>query len=104
MKGGLRETPLPQPEGVLAGQESIAKTVSEPLIERALMIVTRIVLEDMFDVCGIRYEKSVIRASLQMNEVTVSIRSVKECADWIGTELRQDTEERIPARSWRKRT
>ena len=47
-------------------------------------------------------EKSVIRTGLQMHEVAVSIRGVEKRADGIRPELREHSENRIPARSGRE--
>ena len=104
VKRRLREAPLSQPERVFAGQQPIAKAIPQPLVERTFVVVARVVLKDVFDVCGVRDEESVIRASLEMNDVAVLIRRVEECSDWIGSKLRQDTEDRIAAWSGRIRT
>src|SRR5262245_36970198 len=99
MERWLRETPLPQPERVLARQEPVAEAVPEAIVERALVVVAGIVLQHMLDVRRIGEQKPVIGAGLQMNDIAVSIRGVEKRADRIGTELEQHTEDRITARS-----
>ena len=93
MERGLGQAPLTQPERVLARQQSIAEAIPQPIVERALVVVAGVVLEDMLDERGIRQEESVIRAGLQVHDVAVSIRSVEKRADRIGTELGQHTQD-----------
>ena len=102
MEGRLRQAPLAQPERVLARQQSVADTVPETLVERALVVVAGIVLKDMLDVRRIGQQKSMVRTGLQMHEVAVSIRRVEEGADGVRAEVREHSEDRIPARSGRK--
>jgi hypothetical protein len=55
----------------------------------------------MFDACRIGEKEPVVGPSFQVNDVTVSICSVEKGADWIGSELRQYSDDRITARSRR---
>src|SRR5687767_1341680 len=103
MESRLRQAPLTQPERVLAGQQSIAETVPQAIVERALVVVASVVLKDMLDVRRLGQEKSMIRAGLQMDEVAVPIRSVEKRADRIRPEMREHPKNRIPARPWRTR-
>jgi hypothetical protein len=50
MERRLRQSSLMQPEGVLAGQESVAETVPQAIVERTLVVIARVVLQDMLDV------------------------------------------------------
>jgi len=102
MERRLREPPLTQPEGVLARQESVAETVPEAIVKRALVVVPGVVLQDMLDVGGIGREESMVRAGLQVDELAIAIRSAKKRADRIRPKLREDAENRKPAGSGRK--
>ena len=102
MERRLREAPLTQPEGVLTRQESVAETFPEAIVERTLVVVPGVVLQDMLDIGGIRREESVVRAGLQVDEVAIAIRRVKKRSDGIRPQLREYAENRIPARSGRK--
>jgi hypothetical protein len=101
MECGLGKTPLPEPKRVLACQESIAEAVPEAIVERALVIVAGVVLENVLDVGRIAGEEAMVRAGLQVNEVAVSIRGVEKGSDGIRPQLRKDSENRISAGSWR---
>ena len=89
MERWLRQAALTQPERVFARQQPVAETVPDAIVERALVVVAGVVLEDMLDVGWIGQKKSMIRAGLQMDEVAVSIRSVEERADRIRPKLRE---------------
>jgi hypothetical protein len=54
MEGGLRDPPLPQPELVLARERTVSEDRPEFVVERALVVVARVVLQDMSNVCGVR--------------------------------------------------
>ena len=97
----LCEAALTQPERVFTGQQPVAEALSQPVVERALVVIARVVLKDMLDVSGIRREESMIRARLHVYEVAVSIRGVEERADRIRAEAGQHAEDRIPTRSGR---
>src|SRR5262249_647919 len=96
------QPPLTQPEGVLARQQSVAEIVPQPGVERALVVVAGIVLENMFDVRRIRQEKSVVGASLHMDDVAVAVGGVEKRADRTRTEVRENPDNRITARTGRK--
>ena len=83
MERRLREAPLTQPERVLARQESVAETVTEAIVERTLVVVAGVVLEDVLDIRRIGREEAMVRAGLQMDQVAVSIRGVEKRADRI---------------------
>jgi hypothetical protein len=102
VKRRLRQSPLTQPEGVLARQESIAQALAEAVIERALVVVPGVVLQNMLDVCRIRREESMVRAGLEVDELAVSIRGVEKRADRIRPKVREYSKNGIPARSGRK--
>ena len=76
MERRLRQAPLTQPEGVLARQQSVAETVPEPIVERTLVVVPGVVLQDMLDVGGIRREEPMVRTGLQVDELAIAIRSL----------------------------
>lgn len=65
------------------------------------MVIAGIVLQDVLDVGRIGQKESVIRAGFQMSDVAESVRSVEKRPDRIGTELRQNSEKWITARSRR---
>ena len=102
MERRLRQAPLTQPEGVLARQESVAETVPETIVERTLVVVPGVVLQDMLDVGWIRREESMVRAGLQVDELAIAIRSAEKRADRIRPKLREYSENRKPAGSGRK--
>ncbi len=54
MKGGLRDAPLAEPEWNLAGQQAIAERHPQLFVERTLVVVVRVVLQDITNVRGVR--------------------------------------------------
>jgi len=103
MEGGLRETALAQPEGVLARQQPVAQVVAEPIVEWTLVIVARVVLQDVPDVGRIREEESVIRPGLQVNDLAITIGGCEKRADRIRAEARKHAHDRVAPRSGRQR-
>ena len=99
MECGLRESPLPQPERVLARQQAVAEIVPQPIVEWALVVVAGVVLEDMFDARGIGHKESLIRAGLHMDDVAIPIRGIEKRADGIRPEVREHANERVSARA-----
>src|SRR4249920_1421021 len=99
MEGGLRNAPLAQPEFILAREQAVAEQHSQLVVERALMVVARVVLQDMANVCGVRYEVATLRADPQVDDVAEATRSTHEHGRRIASDSRQHAEDRKPARA-----
>ena len=69
MKRRLRDAPLPQPEVVLARQQAVAERHPQFVVERALVIVARVVLQDVTHVRGVGNEVAASRADLEIGDV-----------------------------------
>jgi hypothetical protein len=65
MKRRLSNSPLAQPESVLARQQSVAQKQSKLVVEGTLVVVARIVLQDMTNVLGVRDEVATARPILK---------------------------------------
>ena len=69
VKGGLRNAPLAQPELVLTGQEAIAQCHPQLGVERALVVVARVVLQDVTNIGGVGDEEAAPRTDLEVDDV-----------------------------------
>ena len=103
MKGGLRDAPLAQPEVVLARQQAVAERHPQLVVERTLVIVARVVLQDVTDVGGIGDEVAAPRTNLEVDDVAEAARGLHEDAGRIASDGRQHAEDRHAARPRRKR-
>src|SRR5262249_17933851 len=83
-------------------QQSVAEIVTESIVEWTLVVVARVVLQDMPDVRRVRHEESLIGTGLQVHDVAVSIGRLKKRADRIRAEARKHTQERISPGAWRQ--
>ena len=103
MKGRLRDAPLAQPEFVLARQQAVAERHPQFVVERALVIVARVVLQDVANVRGVRDEVAASRADLEIDDVAELAGGAQEHAGRIASDRRQHAEDRKPARARWKR-
>ena len=99
MKGRLRDAALPQPEVVFAGQQAVADRHPQLLIERALVIVAGVVLQDVADIGGVGNEIASPRADLEVRDVAEAARRSHEDAGRIASDRRQHAEDRHAARA-----
>src|SRR6185369_13090475 len=100
MKRWLRDAALPQPEVVFAGQESVADRHPQFLIQRALVIVARVVLQDVPDVGGVGQQVPATRADLEVDDVAEAASGPHEDAGRIASDCQQHAEDRHPAWTW----
>src|SRR5688572_9880806 len=100
MKGRLRDASLPQPEVALAGQQAVAERHPQSLIERTLVIVAGVVLQDVADVGGVGDEIASPRADLQIGDVAETAGRLDEHAGRIASDRWQHAEDRHTARAW----
>ena len=94
MKGRLRDAALPQPEVVFAGQQAVADRHPQLLVERALVIVAGVVLQDVADIGGVGDEIAAPRADLEVDDVAEAARGAHEDAGRIASDRRQHAEDR----------
>ena len=104
MKGGLRDAPLAQPEFILARQQAVAERHPQLVVERTLVIVARVVLQDMTNVRGVRDEVATSRADLEVDDVAEATSGTHEHGRRIAPDRRQHAEDRKPARARWKRS
>ena len=104
MKGGLRNAPLAQPEFVLARQQAVAERHPQLVVERTLVIVARVVLQDVTDIRGVRDEVATPRADLEVDDVAEATSRTHEHGRRIASDSRQHAEDRNPARARWKHT
>ncbi len=102
MKRRLRDAALPQPEVALAGQQAVAKQYPQFVVERALVIVARVVLQNVTNVGGIGHEVAVPRTDLEVDDLAVAASGVHEYGGRIPPHGGQHAKERHAARSRRK--
>src|SRR6516225_2236292 len=101
MKGGLGDTSLAQPEVALARQQPIAEKRPQLVVQRALAVVARVVLQDMTNILRVRDEVAASRTDLEVGDVTESQSGLHEDADRIASDGREHPEDRYPAGAWR---
>ena len=86
--------PLPQPEVVLARQQPVAEKHPQLVVERTLVIVARVVLQDMTDVVRVRDEIAAPRTDLEVGDVAEAAGGLHEHAGRIAPDGRQHAKER----------
>jgi hypothetical protein len=89
---------LSQPEVVFAGQQTVAERHPQFVVERTLVVVARVVLEDVPDIGRIRDQKPASRRDLEVHDIAIATRRVEENAGRIAPHCGQHAEERHPAR------
>ena len=103
MKRGLGDSTLAQPEFVLTRQQTVAERHPQFVVERTLVVVARVVLQDATHVRGVRNEVAVSRPDLEIGNVAEATRGSQEHADRIAPDCREHPDDRKPARSRWKR-
>ena len=101
MERRLREAPLSPPEGVFAGDEAFPKALLEPFVQRALVIVAVVVLQHVLDVVRGREQIAVVRAYLQVDQITIPVSCGEKHTDRIRPHLRKHSDDGEAARAWR---
>src|SRR5688572_4701555 len=97
MECRLRDPALPQPELVFAGQQPIPDRHPQLLIERALVIIARVVLQHVTDIGGIGNEIASPRTDLEVDDVAEAARRAHEHTGGIASDRRQHAENRHSA-------
>ena len=102
VKRRLRDPTLPQPEVALACQQAVAKKHPQFVVERALVIVARVVLQHVTNVGGVGDEVAVPRTDLEVDDLAIAASGVHEHSGRISPHGGQHAKERHAARSRRK--
>jgi hypothetical protein len=97
----LREAPLSPPERVFAGDEAFPNALLEPFVQRTLVIVAVVVLQNVLDVVRGREQVAVVRAYLQVDQVTIAVGCGEKHIDRIRPHLRKHSDDGEAARAWR---
>ena len=103
MKGGLGDAPLAQPEIVLARQQAVAEEQPQFSVKRTLVIVARVVLQDVTNVVWIGDEVTAPVTDFELGDITESASGLHEDADRIASNGRKHAEDRHAPRPRRKR-
>ena len=103
MERRLRNSPLAQPESVLARQQPVAEHQTQFVVERALVIVARVVLQDVANVIRVVQEVTAPRGDLEVDDVAEPRCSFREDADGIASDGRKHAQDRHSSRSRRQR-
>jgi len=103
MKRGLGDSTLPQPEFVLARQQTVAERHPQFVVERTLVVVARVVLQDATHVRGVRNQVAMSRPDLEIGDVAEAMCGSQEHADRISLDRREHPDDRKSARSRRER-
>jgi hypothetical protein len=104
VEGWLRDAPLPQPEFILARQQTVTERHPQLGVERTLVVIARVVLQDMPNIRGVRDEEATPRTDLEVDDVAVPTSSAHEHGRWIASQSWQHPEEWNPARARWKHT
>ena len=103
MKGGLGNTALAQPEIILTRQQAVAEEQPQLSVERTLVIVARVVLQDVTNVVWIRDQVTAPGTDLEVGDITESASGLHEDADRIASDGREHAKDRHSPRSRRQR-
>ena len=103
MKGRLGDAPLAEPEFALARQQAVAERHAQFVVERALVIVARVVLQDVANVGRVRDEVATPRANPEIHHIAETAGGAQEHLRRIASERRQHAEDGKPVRARWKR-
>ena len=104
VKGRLRNPPLAQPECILTRQQTVAERRAQLGVKRTLVVVARVVLQNMTDIPRVGDQEAAPRANLEVNDVAEATSRTHEDGCGIASQRRQYSDDRKPSRARRQRT